>query len=84
MSKDILPFPISAYPTAAEISLSLEARRAQVGRAKEPEPRFNEYIQEPGLEHGHPWPPELLSFVLPAGTATAHSALKPLGVQVMT
>ena len=43
MSKDILPFPLSAYPTAAEISLSLEARRAQLGQAEEPEPTLNEY-----------------------------------------
>ena len=63
MSKDILPFPLSAYPTAAEISLSLEARRAQLGQAEEPEPTLNEYDQEPGLEHGHPWPPELVSLV---------------------
>ena len=64
MSKDILlPFPLSAYPTVAEISLSLEARRAQLGQAEEPEPTLNEYVQEPGLEHGHPWPPELLSLV---------------------
>ena len=54
MSKDILPFPLAAYTTAAEISLSLEARRAQLGQAKEMEPTFDEYIQELGLEHGHP------------------------------
>ena len=35
MSKNILPSPLSAYPTAAEISLSLEARRAQLGQAEE-------------------------------------------------
>ena len=32
ISKDILPFPLSFCPTAAEISLSLEAGRAQLGQ----------------------------------------------------
>ena len=50
MSKDILPFPLSAYPTAAEISLSLEARRAQFGQAEGAEASLDEYIQEAGLE----------------------------------
>ena len=50
MSKDILPFPLSAFPTAAEISLSLEAGRAQLGQAEEPEATLDEYIQEAGLE----------------------------------
>ena len=50
MSKDILPFPLSAFPTAAGISLSLEAGRAQLGQAEEPEATHDEYIQEAGLE----------------------------------
>ena len=50
MSKDILPFPLSAFPTAAGISLSLEAGRAQLGQAEEPEATLDEYIQEAGLE----------------------------------
>ena len=50
MSKDILPFPLSAFPTAAEISLLLEAGRAQLGQAKEPEATLDEYIQEAGFE----------------------------------
>ena len=37
MSKDILTFPLSFFPTAAEISLSLEAGRAQLGQAEEEE-----------------------------------------------
>ena len=37
MSKDILPFPLSLCPTAAELSLSLEAGRAQLGQAEEEE-----------------------------------------------
>ena len=50
MSKDILPFPLLGFPTAAEISLSLEAGRAQLGEAEEPEATLDEYIQEAGLE----------------------------------
>ena len=49
MSKDILPFPLSAFPTAAGISLSLEAGRAQLGKAEEPEATLDEYIQEARL-----------------------------------
>ena len=49
MSKDILPFPLSAFPTAAGISLSLEAGRAQLGQAEEPEATLDEYIQEARL-----------------------------------
>ena len=45
MSKDILPFPLSPYPTAAELSLSLEARRAQLDQDERPE-----RINEAGLE----------------------------------
>ena len=37
MSKDILPFPLSTCPTAAETSLSLEVGRAQFGQAEEEE-----------------------------------------------
>ena len=50
MSKDILPFPLSTCPTAAEISLSLEVGRAQLGQAEEPEATLDEYIQEAGFE----------------------------------
>ena len=50
MSKDTLPFPLSAFPTAAEMSLLLEAGRIQVGEAEEPEATLDEYIQEAGLE----------------------------------
>ena len=50
MSKDILPFPLSAFPTAAEISLSLDASRAQLGHAEEAEAALDEYNQEAGLE----------------------------------
>ena len=37
MTKDILPFPLSTCPTAAEISLSLEVGRARLGQAEEEE-----------------------------------------------
>ena len=50
MSKDILPFPLSAFPTSAETSLSLEAGRTQVGEAEGPEATLDEYIQEVGFE----------------------------------
>ena len=50
MSKDILPFPLSAFLTAAEISLSLEVGRAQLGQAEEPEATLDEYIPEAGFE----------------------------------
>ena len=50
MSKDILPFPLSTCSTEAEISLSLEAERAQLGQAEEPEAAFDEFIQEASLE----------------------------------
>ena len=50
ISKDILPFPLSFCPTAAEISLSLEAGRAQLGQAEGAEAALDEYIQEAGLE----------------------------------
>ena len=42
MSKDIFPFPLLGFPTAAEISLSLEAGRAQLGQAEEPEATLDE------------------------------------------
>ena len=48
MSKDILPFPLLGFPTAAGMSLSLEAGRAQFGQAEEA--TLDEYIQEAGLE----------------------------------
>ena len=50
MSKDILPFPLSTCPTAAEISVSLESGRAQLGQAKKEEVTVDEYLQEAGLE----------------------------------
>ena len=50
MSKDIFPFPLSICPTEAEISLSLEAERAQLGQAEEPEAALDEFIQEASLE----------------------------------
>ena len=49
MSKDTLSFPLSAFTTAAEISLSLEAGRAQLGQAEGPEATLDEYIQEAGF-----------------------------------
>ena len=48
--KDILPFPLSAYSTAAEISLMLEAGRAQLAQAEGSGPTLGKYIQETGLE----------------------------------
>ena len=50
ISKDILTFPLSFCPTAAEISLSLEADRAQLGQAEGAETSLDEYNQEAGLE----------------------------------
>ena len=50
ISKDILPFPLSFCATAAEISLSLEAGRAQLGQAEGAEASLDKYIQEAGLE----------------------------------
>ena len=50
MTKDILPFPLSTCPTAAETSLSLEVGRAQLGQAEEPEATLDEYMQEAGFE----------------------------------
>ena len=50
ISKGILAFPLSFCPTAAEISLSLEAGRAQLGEAEGAEASLDEYIQEAGLE----------------------------------
>ena len=49
MSKDILPFPLSAFPTAAEISLS-KVGRAHLGQAEGEEATVDEYLQEAGLE----------------------------------
>ena len=49
MSKDILPFPLSAFPTAAEISPSEEGR-GHLGQAEGAEASFDEHIQEAGLE----------------------------------
>ena len=50
LSKDMLPFPLSVCPTAAEISLSLEAGRTQLGQAEGTESRLDEHLQEAGLE----------------------------------
>ena len=50
LSKDILPFPLSACPTAAEISLYLKAGRTQLGQAEGTESTLDEYLQEAGLE----------------------------------
>ena len=50
ISKDILPFPLSFCPTAAEISLSLEAGRAQLSQAEGADAALGEYIQKAGLE----------------------------------
>ena len=50
MSKDTLPFPLSAFPSAAEVSLLLEAGRIHVGEDEGPEASLHEYIQEAGLE----------------------------------
>ena len=61
MSKDILPFPLSAFPTAAEISLSLEAGRAQLGQSRRR--HLTSTFKKPAWKHGHPWRPELVSFV---------------------
>ena len=44
------PFPLSPCPTEAEISLSLEAERGQLGQTEEPEAPLDEYIQEAGFE----------------------------------
>ena len=44
ISKDILPFPLSFCPTAAEISLSLKAGRAQLSHAEGAEAALDEYI----------------------------------------
>ena len=48
--KDILPFALSTCSTKAEMSLSLETERAQLGQAEEPEAALDEFIQE-----AHPW-----------------------------
>ena len=50
VSRDILPFPLSFCPTAAEISLSVNAGKAQTGLAKGTEAALDAYIQEAGLE----------------------------------
>ena len=78
------PFPLSFCPTAAEISLSLEAGRAQRGQAEGAEAALDEYVQEAGLEAGHSWSPGLRTLCIPAGTTNAESALKHLRTQQMT
>ena len=50
VSRDILPFPLSFSPTAAEISLSVNAGKAQTRLAKGTEVTLDGYIQEAGLE----------------------------------
>ena len=67
MSKDILPFPLSFCPRAAEISL--EAGRAQLDQAKEPEATLDTF-KKPALKQD-------IDSCIPAGTANAQSALKP-------
>ena len=47
MTKNILPFPLSTCPTAAETSLSLEVGRAQLGQAEE-----EEAMEQQLLGHG--------------------------------
>ena len=49
ISKDILTFPLSFCPTAADISLSLEAGRAQLGQVERAEPALDDYILNAGL-----------------------------------
>ena len=49
-SQTFVPGKLSFCPTAAEISLSLEAGRAQLGQAEGAEAALDEYIQEAGLE----------------------------------
>ena len=63
MSKDILTIPLSLCPTAAEVSLSLEAGRAQLGQAEGAEASFDEYSQEAGLETEHSLIPGIFTFV---------------------
>ena len=53
MSKDILPFPLSPCPTAAELSLSLEARRAQLDQDEGPETHLTSTLTKPAWTHGH-------------------------------
>ena len=45
ISKDTLPFPLSFCPTAADISLLLEAGRARLGQVERAEPALDDYIQ---------------------------------------
>ena len=44
MTKDILPFPLSTCPTAAETSLSLEVGRAQLGQAEEEDAMVQQHL----------------------------------------
>ena len=50
VSRDILPFPLCFSPTAAEISLSVNAGKAQTRLANGAEVSLDGYIQEAGLE----------------------------------
>ena len=57
ISKDILTFPLSFCPTAAEISLSLEASRAQLVQADEAKRHLMSTIKKPAGNMdilGHP------------------------------
>ena len=82
--KTILAFPLSFYPTAAEISLSLEAGRAQLGQAEGAEASLDEYTQEAGLEAAHSSSPALRISKISADTANAQSALKPFRFQALS
>ena len=73
LSKDILPFPLSACPTAAEISLSLEAGRTQLGQAEGTESTLDEYLQEAGLEAWAFLVTWALNFVYSGRTEKVHS-----------
>ena len=53
MSKDILPFPLSPCPTAAELSLSLEAGRAQLDQDEGPDRHLTSTLTKPAWKHGH-------------------------------
>ena len=66
MSKDILPFPLSTSPTEAEISLSLEAGKAQLGQAEGEEATVDECLQEAGLEAWRFLVTRVLNFVMNA------------------
>ena len=47
------PFPLSPCPTAAELSLSLEAGRAQLDQDEGPERHLTSTLTKPAWKHGH-------------------------------